>query len=297
MIMKIFGKEIPAPTCVLSLLGVFTLLGLVTLWWARDPGRSGAGILAAVLCAALFAVVGVRFVVRWMEDWRSRRSETYRERLREPIRAVTLVKIFSAVLGGELAALGLFWLLRLLEEGWMSFSDAMSLWTHLDVQHYLNIARDGYVSAGDMSRVVELVFLPGFPLAVRLFASVTGNYLLAGIFVSLLSIAGAGVMLYCLARLDTAHGGALPARAQRGRGGFRGGRADRRAVSAGGAEPGAEFPGQPESAGAERAGEPAAAGGGGRNIPQMAGRILKRSRMRLHPGSVFRLSLRRPGRC
>lgn len=208
--MKLFGKDIPAPTLFISALGVIVLAALTAIWWTADPDRSAAGVAAALLCAALFAVVGVRFTARWMEDWRIRRSgEAPPERLQEPIRAATLITIFFAVLGGELLAIGLFWVLRLMEDGWMSFSTAMSLWTHLDVQHYLHIAEDGYIVSGDASRVVELVFLPGFPLAVRLFAAVTGDTLLAGFLVSLLSVSGAGVVLYCLARMDMDHGGAL----------------------------------------------------------------------------------------
>ncbi len=209
--MTIFRKIRNIPAWILSAAGVLVLAVLFVSWLATGSGRSAAGIAAAALCALLFAVVGVRFVFRWTADWQARRTGKFAEPLREPVRAATLVKIFFAVLCGELAALGLFWLLRLLEDGWMGFSDAMSLWTHLDVQHYLNIARDGYIAAGDTSRVVELVFLPGFPLAVRFVALIAGDGLLAGFIVSLLSISGAGVLLYCLARLDMDHGGALRA--------------------------------------------------------------------------------------
>ncbi len=226
--MKEFLKNRNLPAWVLSAAGALVLAVLFIVWLLDGTDRGAAEIAAAALCVLLFAVVGVRFVFRWTEDWQARRTGAFSESLREPFRAASragedaeisspfparsvLVKIFFAVLAGEIAALVLFWLIRLLEDGWMGFPEAMSLWTHLDVQHYLNIARDGYISGGDASRVVELVFLPGYPLAVRLFALIAGSEFLAGFIVSLLSIAGAGVTLYCLARLDMDHAGALRA--------------------------------------------------------------------------------------
>lgn len=54
--------------------------------------------------------------------------------------------------------------------------------------------------------MVQLVFFPGYPMAVRLVSILLGGQLLlAGFLVSALSFAGAGCLLYRLVRLDAPH--------------------------------------------------------------------------------------------
>ncbi|MBR2717328.1 MAG: hypothetical protein IKD79_06295 [Oscillospiraceae bacterium] len=202
-------KSIPRGARLISAAGLAVMAALFVIWWLGHPGVRAAGRASALCCVLLFSLLGVRFAAHWMEDWGERRREAREERLEEPVNAAVLVRVFFACLGTELAALGLFWLLRVLREGPMGLSPALHLWTHLDTWHYLNIAEYGYLAQGDMDRVLELVFLPGYPLAVRAAAQLTGNYLAAGFAVSLLSVSGAGVVLYRLARLDMDHGAAL----------------------------------------------------------------------------------------
>jgi len=56
---------------------------------------------------------------------------------------------------------------------------------------------------------VQLVFLPGYPLMIRLVHLVVRDWTVAAFTVSILSFSCAGVMLYRLARLDHDHAGAL----------------------------------------------------------------------------------------
>ena len=93
--------------------------------------------------------------------------------------------------------------------------------------HYIDIARDGYISESDvpglielgvfadenaaMDRLVQLVFLPGYPAAIGLMYLLVRNYVLAAFLVSALSFAGAGCVLYSLFRLDYGHAVALRA--------------------------------------------------------------------------------------
>lgn len=91
------------------------------------------------------------------------------------------------------------------------FFDALDFWTCTDSGHYLDIARDWYLSEGSVDRLVQLVFLPGYPVVVRLVTAVTGDGLIAGLIVSALCFAGANVMLYKLVSLDCGHETALRA--------------------------------------------------------------------------------------
>ena len=82
-------------------------------------------------------------------------------------------------------------------------------WKCADAYHYLCIARDWYIPEGDLDRVVQLVFLPGYPLAVRAMFVLARDYTLAGMLVSILSFAGALCVIYRLVLLDHDEGTAL----------------------------------------------------------------------------------------
>ena len=82
------------------------------------------------------------------------------------------------------------------------FWQTLDFWTCTDSRHYLDIARDWYLSEGSIDRLVQLVFLPGYPLLVRAVMGITGDALTAGLLASALCFAGAGVLLYRLLRLD-----------------------------------------------------------------------------------------------
>ena len=87
-----------------------------------------------------------------------------------------------------------------------AFWIVFSFWTSLDSRHYLDIARDGYIAQGDYDRMVQLVFFPGYPVAVRLLSFLLGGQLLLSSFVvSAVSFAGAGCLFYRLMRLDASH--------------------------------------------------------------------------------------------
>ena len=119
------------------------------------------------------------------------------------------LKLFLGLLTYVLFSLLLTYLIRVAAGYGGSFKNYLSFWTCADSAHYLDIARDGYLSEGSIDRLVQLVFLPGYPLAVRLMQVFVGDYLYAGLLVSALSFAGAGWALYRLARLDMDHDGAL----------------------------------------------------------------------------------------
>ncbi len=69
---------------------------------------------------------------------------------------------------------------------------------NLDSQHYLYIAEHGYTpkTSDEYGRVVEIVFFPGYPLLIKLFAFVVRDYFVAGMTVSILSFIAAAILLY-----------------------------------------------------------------------------------------------------
>lgn len=199
-----------SPSFFISAAGLLVLLLLYAAWNIENPQLSLAGRLSAFLSAALFALVCLRFVPRWMAFWRFEGAypeaapDTY-----EPPRV--RLKIFLSLLLFCVSVLALVYVLRgLLGRGW-NLAESLTFWQCTDSNHYLDIARDWYLSEGEWDRLVQLVFLPGYPLAIRLFQFFTGNYLYAGLLVSALSFAGAGSLFYSLLRLDYAHSDALRA--------------------------------------------------------------------------------------
>ena len=194
------------PEVWISGAALLALGALFVLWWRATPGVTAPGRIAALLSAALFAAVGLRFVPRWMDFWR---DAPERQPPASDAPPHFSLKLFFSLLAVDMAVILLVYLLRVALGYRESFVDALQFWTCTDSQHYLDIARDWYLSEGPWDRLVQLVFLPGYPIAVRAAAAVVGDYLYAGLLVSALAFAGAGCVFYRLLRLDRPHADAL----------------------------------------------------------------------------------------
>lgn len=120
-------------------------------------------------------------------------------------------RIFAALLALDLVLLLLTWSVRALAGQPETLAQALEFWRCTDSRHYLDIARDGYIAAGDPDRVVQLVFLPGYPLVVRAVMRLIPSDICAGLLTSALCFAGAGCMIYRLLRLDLPHRDAVRA--------------------------------------------------------------------------------------
>ena len=82
------------------------------------------------------------------------------------------------------------------------------LWQRSDAPHYVSIAENWYVAAGEDR--VFLVFLPLYPIVIKLFSFVLGDAVFSGILISVLSFMAACVLFYEVALLigqdaDTAY--------------------------------------------------------------------------------------------
>lgn len=194
------------PEVWISGAALLALGALFVLWWRATPGVTAPGRIAALLSAALFAAVGLRFVPRWMDFWRDAPVLQPTQQDAPPHFSLNL---FFSLLAVDAAVILLMYLLRCVLGYQAPFVDALQFWTCTDSQHYLDIARDWYLSEGPWDRLVQLVFLPGYPIAVRAAAAVVGDYLYAGLLVSALAFAGAGCVFYRLLRLDRPHADAL----------------------------------------------------------------------------------------
>ena len=201
--------------CAISGCGILVLAAAYLYWFvAEDAGPVGR--LAALLSLALFIWMCLRFVPVWVSAWRGNGLEVQADAERES--AAELLKIFALLLLFCLGMTLLVWLIRLLQGHAESYYESLFYWTYTDSHHYIDIARDGYISAADvpglietgvfadesaaMDRLVQLVFLPGYPAAIGLMYLLVRDYVAAAFLVSALSFSGAGCLLYKLFRLD-----------------------------------------------------------------------------------------------
>ena len=193
------------PEKLISALGTAALCAVFALWCAGS-NYSAAGYAAAVLSAVLMLALCLRFVPEWCTFWRKSEHDTLGK-----ADGGECARIFALIMIWDVFILALGFVLRKVLGYDESAGGYIRFWLCTDSQHYMDIARDWYLSDGEWDRLVQLVFLPGYPVIVRLFAYLIGNELAAGLFVSALSFAGSGVMLYKLLRLDTDSAAALRA--------------------------------------------------------------------------------------
>lgn len=192
----------------LDALGLAVLAALFVLWCARTPGLSVPGGIAAGCSAALFAAVGLRFVPAWVRFWQ-RGDDAPAVPAAEPAHHGCTHFRYAARARSRPALLT--WGIRTLAGQPETLTQALEFWRGTDSRHYLDIARDGYLAAGDHDRVVQLVFLPGYPLVVRAVMLLVPSDICAGLLTSALCFAGAGCVVYRLLRLDLPHRGAVRA--------------------------------------------------------------------------------------
>lgn len=102
----------------------------------------------------------------------------------------------------------LFWVLREGGSGSL-FSRFIEMWhiRGIDAMSYLGIAERWYVTEGDPR--FHIVFLPFFPVLIKLAQFFTGSYMVAGFVVANLCTLAAALFAYELARLDLARRNAL----------------------------------------------------------------------------------------
>lgn len=174
-----------------------TVLALLFLFWIGDGnGGNAPEFFAALVCLLLFAALGLRTVPVWFSFWFGPEIAVTERK------GLAWYKLFALGLICTAAHLALAWGIMRYVNRDLSFESFHEFWKCADSYHYLCIARDWYLSEGDIDRVVQLVFLPGYPIAVRLVNLLVGDYIRSGMLVSILSFAGSLCVIYRLVLLD-----------------------------------------------------------------------------------------------
>lgn len=171
----------------------------VYMWIIKTPHISAAGMIVGLLCAALFVALGFKFCPLLVNAWKGKEEMPM---IGEKPSKKELLCVFLFFILADIAIILLGWLLQAMAGRAASFESSLNVWGWLDSQHYIDIAKDWYLSSGEHDRLVQLVFFPAYPLLIKLFNYVIGNYLISGMAVSALCFAGAGTIIYRLAYMD-----------------------------------------------------------------------------------------------
>ncbi len=174
-----------------------TVLALLFLFWIGDGnGGTPAEFFAAFFCLLLFALLCLRFVPEWFSLWFGPETKSTCRK------GLPLSRIFVIGLGCCAAHLVLAWGIMRYVNPNLTIKAFRDFWKSADAYHYLCIAEDWYLSEGVVDRVVQLVFLPGYPIAVRIVRTLLRDYILSGMLVSIFSFAGALCVFYRLVLID-----------------------------------------------------------------------------------------------
>ena len=184
---------------LISFVGLAALAAVFALWW-HGSSYGAAGYAAALVSVILFAAVCLRFVPVWIKSWE---GETPCKVHEKPEHICGY--IFAMIVLWDMLLVASVFFIRKVSGYSGSFSDSLNYWLYLDSHHYMDIARDWYLSEGELDRLVQLVFFPGYPVAVRLMHLLIPDYTVSGFLVSMLCFAGSGCMLYKLVLLDAPH--------------------------------------------------------------------------------------------
>lgn len=192
---------------IISIAGSAVLLVAFVLWLIQET-PSVPGACAAALTLVLFIVSCWRFVPGWLRFWFDREL-TAADTGTEPKHAVLLIAVIS--FGAELLFFSTVLLVLVIQQNGIALENGIEFWRCLDSRHYLDIMREWYVFGEEYGRSVQLVFLPGYPLAVYPLYRLFDNDILAGIAVSAAAFPAACCVFYRLLRLDMTHENALRA--------------------------------------------------------------------------------------
>jgi len=213
-IMQIKFEKRNLASWIVSAAGTAILSAAFALWIIKE-NPSVPGIAAAALSLCLFLIGCWRFVPGWIAFFTPQRDLLPSEK---PPRH-TMLGIAALAFAVEVLTFGVVTLILSIRNGnGFTFEGALNFWKCLDSNHYLDITREWYVpksfletteewfrTGDDVGRVVQLVFLPGYPLAVYPVYRILGNDVIAGLLVSAAAFPAACCMLYKLLLLDFDH--------------------------------------------------------------------------------------------
>ncbi len=178
--------------------GLLVLLSFGIYWLCENPSKAGIYYVVGLLNCILSACVFAGYVPSWVAFW----SKDGSPELCRQEEMKLCKKIFFTVLGMTISTIVLVLVIAYLMLEWFRLDSGLSFWLCTDSMHYMDIAREWYLSDAHIDRLVQLVFFPGYPILVRVLDFLIHNLLYSGLLVSGCSLVAATWMLYKLICLD-----------------------------------------------------------------------------------------------
>ncbi|WNS41453.1 hypothetical protein [Paenibacillus sp. MMS20-IR301] len=195
-----------------SALFLFIIVIAAWVWATGVQTWALPGIITSLLCLGLFVWTGLRAIPA-LTGYILTQTESASSGIRDEVqeRRQTWLKIMLWMVISRVLLVLLAYVLWILKDGYSAgvWSRFIDIWHigGIDATSYLGIAKNWYVTEGD-SRF-HIVFLPLFPVIIKLVQFFAGNYMVAGFIVANLCALAAAITAYELARLDMERKNAL----------------------------------------------------------------------------------------
>lgn len=198
-------------SAALSVTGCTALAAVFLHWTLAKSNHTAWGFSAASASVLLAAWVYLKFVPVWVNFWQKDKISDVSDIKTEKSPKYIYLKIAAAFIGISAATLAIVFLIRYSKGYCTSFADSLRVWLETDALHYQDIAKEWYLSEGIWDRLVQLVFLPGYPIIVRIVSLAVKDCYYAAFAVSVCCFAASGCMMYKVMRLDYSHKEAIKA--------------------------------------------------------------------------------------
>jgi len=197
-------------TELVSLAVAVCAVAVLCVWLFAEGGADHAvyGVIAAVLSLALFALVLMLAVPKALRFFSGEEEQApvdlLGERSKRRSKLHPWVRVFLTVLASRIILILIAYAVYTISHGYRGsvFSTLKAVWFKLDtdVVHYANIAENWYSTT--FPDAWALVFLPLYPICIRVVNFITGNSFISAFVLNLLFSSLAGVVLYELALCD-----------------------------------------------------------------------------------------------
>ena len=187
---------------------VLALARAAFLWWGLTAKElTAAGIVTAGLSLAIFAIALVLMIpsaIRFFSGAAESAPHALGDRSLRREGRHPVLRLMLTLLLARLLVMLIAYVISNLVYGYTGsfFATVERIWLKLDTDapHYFSIAENGYTTVEP--QMYTIVFLPLFPMLIRVFNLVFGSSFASAMVINTLCTLGAGVFIYKLALLD-----------------------------------------------------------------------------------------------
>ncbi|MBO4848259.1 MAG: hypothetical protein J5586_03810 [Clostridia bacterium] len=183
-------------------------LALFAYWCLTNDGAAVGGVIAAAFCLGLFALglmLAVPGAFRFFGGDTLFKRHSIGDRSGRRSKLHPVIRVMLTLLAARAALIIIAYIISVAARGYQGsiFRTLESVWLKpdTDAPHYFSIAENGYVTTDPGKYTI--VFLPLFPMLIRLFNLVFRDSFTSAMVINTLCSCGAAALIYELALCDT----------------------------------------------------------------------------------------------